>query len=736
MVCKLAWRNVRRSIRDYAIYFITLLFGVAVFYAFNSIESQQVLFDIQSQASAEQLKTTAGLLGLFSGVIACVLGFLVLYANRFLIRRRKQEFGIYLLLGMKPRMVSAIVLVETVLVGLIALVVGLLAGIALSQGLSFLTAGLFGVVMSDYQFVFSQSSFVSTIIYFGVIFAVVALFNTLSVSRVRLINLLKADSANEKTGVRNPIVCAIVFVVALAVLVFAYAKLDENNLLMLDDPAFLQATIAMMVGSLLLFWSLAGLVVALVSRSPQLYLRRLRPFTLRQVASRINTAFVSLWAVCMLLFFSITCFSCGMGLADVFSGQVEAAAPYDATMTANVWISPTGSTKDRPKDPLERRVQMEEDAPERLAQAEAANWDMAVPLQEAAPDLWAETVGSYGQVDVLSTPGFTFGDLTDQLNAVGDVSENVLRLLDGRGDDLCQMVGVSQLNSVRALQGQDALELAEGQWALLNNMDALDELAQAFAKARPTLTIAGVQLAGSGEVVATQVETSSMLSAGMVLIVPDSVMQATLDAGYIPEACKLDIMFANNGKTAEENNQALQQILAAAHPADEGGFDSSSGHYGDEWAGRLWPVTSITSQEYMFAQSRGMKLMITYLALYIGFVFMVSTAAILAIQQLSNVADSTGRYRTLNRLGCDRRQMFHSLLAQTCLYFLAPLVLALCHSAYVISMLANTLFAVTGTPMLGPIASAGAFLLVIYGGYLLVTYFTSRSMVGGALREG
>ena len=164
MVCKLAWRNVRRSIRDYAIYFITLLFGVAVFYAFNSIESQQVLFDIQSQASAEQLKTTAGLLGLFSGVIACVLGFLVLYANRFLIRRRKQEFGIYLLLGMKPRMVSAIVLVETVLVGLIALVVGLLAGIALSQGLSFLTAGLFGVVTSDYQFVFSQSSFVSTII--------------------------------------------------------------------------------------------------------------------------------------------------------------------------------------------------------------------------------------------------------------------------------------------------------------------------------------------------------------------------------------------------------------------------------------------------------------------------------------------------------------------------------------------------------------------------------------------
>ncbi len=338
-------------------------------------------------------------------------------------------------------------------------------------------------------------------------------------------------------------------------------------------------------------------------------------------------------------------------------------------------------------------------------------------------------------MDVFSTPGFTFGDLQEQLSSVGDVSENASRLIDGRNDELCAMVGLSQLNSVRALQGQSPVDLGENQWALLNNIEALEELAQEFAKAKPSLTIAGVSLEGSGEVVTTQLDTSSMLSAGMVLVVPDSVVQAAYDMGYIPATCYLDIMFADNGKTAEENNRAMQQILAAAQPASEGGFDTGD-KYGTDWAGRLWPVTTIVSQEYMFAQSRGMKLMITYLALYIGFVFMVSTAAILAIQQLSNVADSTGRYRTLNRLGCARRQMFHSLLAQTCIYFLVPLVLALCHSGYVISMLSNTLFSVTATPMAGPIASAVVFLLVIYGGYLLVTYFTSRSMVNGALKEG
>lgn len=114
MYLKLALRNIRRSVRDYAIYFITLLFGVAVFYAFNSIGSQQILFDMETSASQSVFDSTTYILGMFSVVVACVLGFLILYANQFLIRRRKREFGTYLVLGMTPGHVSRIVLYETV----------------------------------------------------------------------------------------------------------------------------------------------------------------------------------------------------------------------------------------------------------------------------------------------------------------------------------------------------------------------------------------------------------------------------------------------------------------------------------------------------------------------------------------------------------------------------------------------------------------------------------------------
>ena len=328
MYLKLALRNIRRSVRDYAIYFITLLFGVAVFYAFNSVTGQSILFDLEDTATASVFEMTGQMLGMFSVVIACVLGFLVLYANGFLIRRRKREFGTYLVLGMTPGHVSRIVLYETVLVGLLSLAVGLICGILLSQGLSFFTAALFGTTMSNYQFVFSSDAFLVTLACFAAIYVVVALFNTITVSRCKLIDLIRAGEKNERAGVRNPWVCLVGFVAAIAILAYAYEQLIENGLVMLDQPEFLRATIGMLVGSLLFFWSLAGFAIAVLTRMRGVYLRKLNLFTVRQIASKVNTAFVSLSVVCIMLFFSLTVFSTGMGLARAFSGNVEEGTLY------------------------------------------------------------------------------------------------------------------------------------------------------------------------------------------------------------------------------------------------------------------------------------------------------------------------------------------------------------------------------------------------------------------------
>ena len=472
MYLKLALRNIRRSVRDYAVYFITLLFGVAVFYAFNSIGSQQILFDMETSASRSVFDSTTYILGMFSVVVACVLGFLILYANQFLIRRRKREFGTYLVLGMTPGHVSRIVLYETVLVGLLSLAVGLICGVLLSQGLSFFTAALFGTTMTNYQFVFSPDAFLVTLACFAAIYVVVAAFNTITVSRCKLIDLIRAGEKNERAGVRNPWVCLVGFVAAVAILAYAYEQLIENGLVMLDQPEFIRATIAMLVGSLLFFWSLAGFAIAVLTRLRGVYLRKLNLFTVRQIASKVNTAFLSLWAVCVLLFFSITVFSSGMGLVEVFVGGAEAANPYSATLEAAVWYGPDGSKASSSGDPLERRAEMEAEAPERLAQAESFNWDMAAALEEAAPELWAETVGAFAQVSTYSAPDMTYDPLVAAAEATG-VDPSTLRLddLSSVRETPLTVVSLSDFNGARALQGQDPVELAAGTCALANNMD-------------------------------------------------------------------------------------------------------------------------------------------------------------------------------------------------------------------------------------------------------------------------
>lgn len=738
MYLKLALRNIRRSVRDYAIYFITLLFGVAIFYAFNSVEGQQVLFDLQSQATEQQFATTTRFLAMFSGVIAFVLGFLILYANRFLIKRRKHEFGTYLVLGMSTSQVSRIVLYETVLIGVASLACGLLFGIFLSQGMSFLTALLFDTTISNYQFVFSADAFVQTLACFAGIYLIVTLFNTLSVTHYKLIDLLRAGSKNERSLVRNPWACLIGFVASIAILGFAYYELDANGLVMLDQPEFAIATVGMLVGSLLFFWSLAGFAIPLLMRMRGLYLRGLSMFTVRQIASQVNTAFLSLWIVCVLLFFSITVFSSGMGLVDVFVGGIDRANPYSATLTAHIWYGPDGSRASSSGDPLERRSEMQEGAPERLAQAESYDWDMARALEEAAPDLWAETIGDSAQIDFYSVPDVPFALLIEGAETAGfEPGEGAIGLddIERMRDQEIVVMSLSDLNGVRALQGLDSIELPAGSAAIVNNMDVSKALAEAVARSQVTVDMLGEDITFLDEVIEVQLEDNAMAASGLQIVVPDGIVEAVRAAGVIPDLSLLDVMYADNGKSEEDNGIALAEIVAALQPRDMGGFDMGTAGALEPYASLLWPVTRIVTAYGMIVQSSGMRLMVTYLALYIGFIFLISTAAILAIQQLSQASDSGLRYRALWKLGCDQRMLSRSLLIQVLVYFLLPLGLASCHCACALSVMARTLFDALGVSVVEPIAFAAILVVVVYGGYLAVTYLCAKGMMRSALLE-
>ena len=720
MLAKLAFRNIRRSVKDYGVYFVTLVFGVAVFYAFNSVNSQSILFDLEDSATGSVFAMTGQFLGMFSVLIACVLGFLVLYANGFLIRRRKQEFGTYLMLGMRPSSVSVIVLLETVAVGLVSLVVGLLLGFALSQGLSFVTAALFNVQMTQYRFIFSFDAFLLTLACFVIIFAVTAVFNTLSIRRYKLIDLLSARSKNARFRVRNPWISLVAFIVSVGVIAWAYVTLVDNGLLEFDE-GFWRATVLMVVGTFLFFWSLAGFALAVIERTRGIYFKGLAMFTMRQIASKVNTAFVSLSVVCIMLFFSLTVFSTGMGLARAFTGNIENGTLYDATLSANVYLN-AGGTTDPEKlanmDDDDRAYQQvaDEKAAAVRADAEAYDWDIAAKLAASSP-LWDELVERSAQIDNYVTDETTYGELMDRYGQdLGNDKQSAAVHAQG-----ISLIGVSQFNALAELSGRPTVELGENEYAVNNTLDAMQPLAESLARSGETVKAAGRTLTAAGELRSQPTEDAAFALGGAMFIVPDAVIDDLRAGGAEPDTSSLNLMY-KMGRT--EGDKLLSEMLAEVSPATPEVAAS-----GWEFSPKPWPVTQAFTAEEVLVQSSGMNLMISYLALYIGFVFLIATAAILAIQQLSETSDSLPRYRVLAEIGCDRRMIFRSLRTQVLVYFLVPLALAVCHTVCAVGVISNAVLSQLGVSVLEPALMTGVLVAVVYGAYLLVTYFASRGII-------
>ena len=721
MFCKLALRNVRRSARDYAIYFVTVALGVAMFYAFNTINEQAVLLDALSSDSLRMLELLKMMMSVFSGVVACVLGFLVVYANRFIIRRRRHEFGMYLMLGMSPRRVSSILLCETAIVGAASLVTGLILGIGLSQGLSFVTAALMGTTMSKYQFIVSSSAIGFTCLCFLVIFAVSALVDIAYIRRCKLAKLLSAHEASESTKpIRVPLRVA-GFIVSLTVLGCAYWQLALNGLMEMDEH-FAWATALMVVGTFLFFWSVAGFVIAILTKANGIYLKGTRMFTVRQISSKVNTAFASMATVSIMLFFALTSTSVGMGLVELFVGNLENTTAYDATIAA----FPTSMTESNDESasanaPSSASANVASESAQLFEQYDG---NMAACLGDRSTT-WKNVVESSAQFDYYPT-GVKYEHITAQVpNAAQLVQSSTLQSIN---DTEIKVIPESQYNAVCALTGRPQLDLADNECAVNNLNQGFDALAQTFAGNKAALTIGGTELHFASNVQHTPMRTSAIADVALEIIAPDAVVNE-LAQTETPALSYLDVMYSCDRLQGDE---LLDQALSEAFPApsDEMAADDSA-----TYSINAWPLRYVYTGQEMADQATGIRMLVTYLAVYIGLVLLVATAAILAIQQLSETADSLGRYRRLSTLGCDKRDIFRSLRAQTVAYFLAPLAVAASHTACAVVVLASTLFSELGVDLSSSIAFSAGTVVAVYAIYLVATYLLSKSVVRSTLGE-
>lgn len=728
MLCKLAWGNVRRAGRDYLVYLLTLTLGVTVFYAFNTISMQVDIAGIDEEGLVQVMGSTLGYLTYF---LAGVMAFLMVYANNFIMKRRKKEFGLYQVLGMGRGRVATIMALETVIVSVVAFVAGIVLGVGLSQLMTFFTASLFKTQIANFHFFFSVHAFNLTLACMLVMFVLTLLLNLRAVRRTRLIELMGAERRNESIKTRNPWIAIAIFAVGVALVGVAYYRLLRDGFPLTATDSKLQeamsqfgiTTAMVTVGTFALFWGLSGMLIKLLQSLRGVYWRGLNMFTVRQLAVKVNTVCFSMGVIAMILFLAITSVTCGMSIANVMNENLERYNPVDVSQT---YVYYTPDTFDyykeyvNPSDEADRMVPA--DTTVDLYPAWHGRDSSADNNDETGKKVdIADVAGEHVQIDsYLSYPFGSSNPSVTPSEMCKIMGEKLPKAFGGSNADTMGLfvTPASQYNKLRQMMGEEPVHIGHDQYLLTCDMGGeLVDLYTKYMAGGHALTLGGHTLKPatdkSDEDTAAIANSAMGSNPGTVVVADELLSQLNLQ----PYSSSLLVNYKQGMDTTEADESIKYTLL------DDLLVD---GKKPGSWG------TFITRSE-MYTQAAQMNGLISYLAIYIGLVLVVACAAILSIQQLSNVADGSRSYRVLAQIGCDDRQIRHSVMAQQAVFFLFPLAVGLAHSFVALKVIIELASIFGNMSIGGTVGLTCAIFLAAYGGYFLVTYLMSAGMVQAAI---
>lgn len=671
MYFKLAFKNIKKSYKNYVIYFLTLIFGICIFYTFNSIESQSVMMELNEQKQSAFMMAEQ-LIGYFSVFIAFVLGFLIVYANNYLIKRRKKEFGIYMTLGMENGSLSKMIFLETLFIGAISLGIGVVLGIMLSQALSVLTAYMFQVDLTKFQFVFSPLGFKRTVLCFSIIYLVVLIFNFISVRKIKLIDLLTASKRNEKPTIKNLWVSVILFLVSVGILEIAYYKVIHDGIAFASFNALGLPILLGCIGTFIFFYSLTGFFLKVIQGNKKFYLRDLNMFVMKQISSKINTTFVSLSFICLMLFLAICTFSGGLGINRAINADLKDLTKFDVTFWSNSGENIEKLLKEK-------------------------NIDISNIAKEDSNMVMYDSGVKYS--NFLSKEGMT-------------AMKNYFPVAN---DNDILVIGENGYNNTLKLLGKEPVNLKENQYLAVGNIDEMkkwvneslengniDEMKKLVNKSSENgknINISGKTLEPANKKYENiNLYNFTMKGDILIFVVKDSLLE-----GLKPVSSRFNMMLKDNSNTKEELGSIRDQLVESQ-------------------------VYSITKKE-IYDNAAGLGATMAYLGIYLGLIFIITSAVVLAIQQLTESTDNVERYRLLKEIGVDQKMINKAIFTQVGVYFMLPLSLAIVHSIVGLKI-SSTIVGVFGNASIMPnIIITAIIFVIIYGGYFLATYLGAKKNI-------
>jgi len=673
MLFKLSLKNISKSIKDYAIYFFTLILGVAIFYVFNAIDDQSVMMKVSS-TTAEIIKLMTNVLSGVSVFVSIILAFLIVYASRFLIKRRNKEFGVYLTLGMSKKKISLILFIETLIIGIVSLVVGLGIGFLLSQLMSILVANMFEADLTRFQFVFSTNACIKTLIYFSIMYFVVMIFNTINISKCKLIDLMHSNKKSEKIKLKNPLFCTIVFIISCIALGFAYYQVTGGIEKMTNANSIFVPIGIGAVSTFFVFWSLSGLLLKIFISMKNTYYKGLNSFTLRQFSSKINTMTFSMTIICLMLFITICVLSSALSMKNSLNKNVIEFSPRDIEISkpANVDLEVNDFTG---KQIENYKLSFEEIFTKNGFDFKKFKNIVYFSLYADDYVTLKSTLGTYYKTAKKNYPFLRY-------------------------DDYIVLMKNSDYNNLANNFNFEKINLNSYQYAVVGNYkEMIDIKNEALKRNTEIIVNQRIYLPKYKKAINGFYEMGSQKSEIGFIVLPDDALN---------------------------ENQKISNKMVADYNGNQDDIEKDVTSFLNNTSKYI--ITFNTKKDIRDA-SVGLGAIVTFLGLYLGIIFLISCAAILALKELSESSDNVEKFVVLRKIGVDEQELNKALFKQIGIFFMFPLILAIIHSIFGVMFCNNILKTMGVSFNLKSVIITSLFIIFIYGGYFFITYICSKNII-------
>ena len=673
MLFKLSLKNISKSIKDYAIYFFTLILGVAIFYVFNAIDDQSVMMKVSS-TTAEIIKLMTNVLSGVSVFVSIILAFLIVYASRFLIKRRNKEFGVYLTLGMSKKKISLILFIETLIIGIVSLVVGLGIGFLLSQLMSILVANMFEADLTRFQFVFSTNACIKTLIYFSIMYFVVMIFNTINISKCKLIDLMHSNKKSEKIKLKNPLFCTIVFIISCIALGFAYYQVTGGIEKMTNANSIFVPIGVGAISTFFVFWSLSGLLLKIFISMKNTYYKGLNSFTLRQFSSKINTMTFSMTIICLMLFITICVLSSALSMKNSLNKNVVEFSPKDIEISkpANVDLEDSDFTD---KQIENYKLSFEEIFTKNGFDFKKFKNIVYFSLYADDYVTLKSTLGTYYKTAKKNYPFLRY-------------------------DDYIVLMKNSDYNNLANNFNLEKINLNSDQYAVVGNYkEMIDIKNEALKRNTEIIVNQRIYLPKYKKAINGFYEMGSQKSEIGFIVLPDDALN---------------------------ENQKISNKMVADYNGNQDDIEKDVTSFLNNTSKYI--ITFNTKKDIRDA-SVGLGAIVTFLGLYLGIIFLISCAAILALKELSESSDNVEKFVVLRKIGVDEQELNKALFKQIGIFFMFPLILAIIHSIFGVMFCNNILKTMGVSFNLKSVIITSLFIIFIYGGYFFITYICSKNII-------